>query len=288
MKIEKKENIISWSIVGAALAYFAFFTFIPLFIMLFYSFTNKVTARTAFDFVWFKNYATIFTDKEYYMPFLRTAFIGAFTMSISFVVGFVVACLLNTVVKGRMVFRTIWYIPVVVSMAVMSQIVKVVLNVDGTINYMVRQFGGTIVDWYSSAPWMYFWIIIICIWKGLGGTIILFLAGLQGVPQELYEAAGLDGAGRFQRTVYVTLPCMRNIMMFVLITGMIGAFNLFEPVQLISGGNPQGQTRVVLLHIYEEAFISFDLGMSNALSATLMALLIVLTVISRKLNARKS
>ena len=143
------------------------------------------------------------------------------------------------------------------------------------------------VSWTQSTGWVTAVIIIICVWKGLGQTIVLYIAGLQSIPREIYEAAELDGASSLQSFAYITIPMLRNTTTFVLITSIIGAFNMFEPVQLISHGGPDGTTKVILYQIYDEAFNNFNMGMSNALSVLTLFIIGILSFINMRREGKQ-
>ena len=143
------------------------------------------------------------------------------------------------------------------------------------------------VAWKLSTFWMYFWIIFICVWKGLGATVILLVAGLNAIPPELYEAAELDGAGPVSKFFKITLPQLRPMLVFVMITSIIGAFNIFEPVQLISQGGPDGSTKVILYQIYNEAFQNGNNGMGSAIAVVVLLLLMGLTALNMRFGEEK-
>lgn len=282
-----KENLQGWGIVGPIILYYAIFGLIPLAIVFRYSFMY-VDAFGTEDYVGFSNFVKFFTDYDYYGLLFTTLFIALFTIVLSLVLGMLIALAVTGPIKLKGFYRTVYYIPVVVSMAVVSQIVNVWLTYNnGTINNLLVAFGGEKIDWYDSTFWMLFWIIVICTWKGLGATVILFIAGLNAISPELYEAADVDGANSSTQFFKITIPQLRAMFVFVLITSIIGAFNVFEPVQLISGGRPDGTTKVVLFQIYDEAFQNGNFGMGSAISVVILIILMVLTVLNMKFGEEK-
>ena len=294
MKLTKREKVQGLSVALPMVLYFCIFTFIPLGMMVFFSFTDKHSLRPeSGKFIGFANYAEFFRGSEYisYLSiFGTTILISVFTIAISVIVGFLIAKLLTLDLKGKEVLRTIWYIPVVISMAIVSQMTKVVIDpVSGVINNILLSLHivDVGINFYESTAWMLFWIIGICIWKGLGATIVLYIAGLQSVPTEMYEAADIDGANGAQKLWYITIPAVKPMTGFVMITSIIGAFNIFEPVQLISGGGPNGTTKVILYQIYDDAFLNFRLGFANATSVIVMIFVFILTKINMKLSEVK-
>lgn len=281
------ENVRGWSVVGPLILYYAIFGILPLAIVVEYSFYRD---ELFLGKVWvgWQNYITFFTQKEYYVLLLDTMLIAAFTIGFSVVFGLLLAKLMTGPIRGKGFYRTVYYLPVVISLAIVAQIANVWLNYNnGTIDNLLVAFGLGRIDWYKSAFWMYFWIIVICIWKGLGATVILFVAGLSGISPEIYEAADVDGAGKFVKFFKITLPQLRPMFVFVLITSIIGAFNIFEPVQLISQGGPDGATKVVLFQIYNESFQNGNYGMGSAISVILLVILFALTVLNMKWGEAK-
>ncbi len=287
-RIILRENLRGWGIVGPIILYLVIFTFIPLVILFRYSFTQDDLFNGTV-FVGFENYKRIFTDPNYYMLFLATILIAVFTIGFSLVFGMLIALGVTGRIRGKGFYRTVYYIPVVVSMAVVAQISNVWLSYNsGTFNNILTALGAERIAWCKSTFWMYFWIIVICVWKGLGSTVILLIAGLNAIPPEVYEAADLDGANGAERFFKITLPQLRPMLVFVMITSIIGAFNIFEPVQLISQGGPDGTTKVILFQIYNEAFQNGNYGMGSAISVVVLLILMVLTMLNMKFGEEKN
>ncbi len=286
-KREKADNLRGWAVLGPLILYHAVFGLVPLAIVLYYSLfeDDLFLGKT---YVGLQNFITFFTDKEYYTLLFDTLLIAVFTIGLSIVFGLLLAKLMTSNIKGKGFYRTVYYLPVVISMAVIAQIANVWLEYNnGTVNNLIVGLGGQKIMWKDSTFWMYFWIIVICVWKGLGATVILFVAGLSGISTEIYEAADVDGANKFVKFFKITLPQLRPMFIFVLITSIIGAFNVFEPVQLISAGGPDGSTKVVLYQIYDEAFQNGNFGMGSAISVIVMVILFILTAINMKLGEAK-
>lgn len=283
-----KENLTGWGIIGPIILYFAIFGIIPLVMVLRYSLFEEKGLFGGTEFVGLGNFVKIFTDPSYYMLLITTLLIAVFTIGLSLVLGMLIALGVTGPIRGKAVYRTIYYIPVIVSLAVVAQIANVWLSYNnGTINNILVSLGLERIEWKESVFWMYFWIIVICVWKGIGATIILFVAGLNAIPADIYEAAELDGATGATRFFKITLPQLRPMMVFVVITSIIGAFNIFEPVQLISNGGPNGKTKVILYQIYNESFQNGNFGMGSAISVVILLILMVLTMLSMKIGDSK-
>ena len=288
-KRSTRNTIIAWASIGPICLYYLVFGLIPIAIVIYYGFFSQESVFSPYEFVGFGNYIEIFTQERYYQPFLNTLLFSVFTITISIVFGLLLAKLMTVPIRGQAFYRTVYYIPVVISMAVVAQIVNVWLSYNsGTINNIIVSFGGERINWYYDTFWMYFWIIVICIWKGLGASIILFIAGLLGISNDIYEAADIDGANATNKFFKITLPQMRPIMVFVLITSIIGAFNIFEPVQLISSGGPNGTTNVLIYLIYNEAIQNGNFGMGSSVAVLLLVILMALTALSMKFNTNNN
>lgn len=282
-----RENLKGWGVIGPIILYFGIFGLYPVWVMFYNSFFSKA-GFFKYEYTGFANYVEFFTDPEYYVLLLNTLLIAVFTIGVSLVLGMLVALLITGPIRGKGAYRTIYYVPVIISMAVVSQIVNVWLDYNnGAFNNVVEALTGNRIEWKDSTFWMYFWIIVICIWKGLGATVILFVAGLSGISQEIHEAAEVDGASGAKKFFKITLPQLRHMFVFVMITSIIGAFNVFEPIQLISGGGPDETTEVILFKIYNEAFENGDIGMANAISVIVLIILMLLTMLNMKFGEEK-
>ena len=164
-------------------------------------------------------------------------------------VAFFIAVLLNQRVLGRGVYRALFYIPTLTAAAVTAQVACVFISpFDGVLNAVLTALGRPIVIWTISAFWMRTFILVYSIWRGLGGPVVLFLAALQGIHREIYEAAMVDGATGWEQLRYITVPLLRPMIIFVLVTGMIGSFQIFESVMLISKGGPANKTNASSVH----------------------------------------
>lgn len=279
------DNVFAWCFFGPVSVYFFIFNILPVFFVLFISFTewNGLDFRMIHG-NGFNNYIAFFTQWESLRLLINTVIMGVIILALTILVGFCVATLMVKSIKFRAFHRVSWYIPGIVSFAIISQIVSDLLLPDGSLNEALKGMGLQPVTWTASTFWMFFWIIIISVWRGLGGTMLLFIAGLNNISKDYYEVGKIEGANRRQRLAYITLPLLRPMTVFILITSMIGMFNIFEPVKLISLGGPRGTTEVIMYQIYSEAFQSFRMGMSSAISVIVMIIVMALTVVNLRMN----
>jgi len=287
--LRHREGIIGYSILTPMMLYFAIFAIFPAFFVIYLSFTEWTGIMGLPNWVGLKNFQAFFTQGDYVETLIRAGVYGLIILFFSVIVGFLIALLLNQKLLGTGAIRTIWYLPVLVSFAVVAQMVNTILNpVDGIVKQMMIRIGIEPIIFQESALWMSFWLIIITVWKGVGGTVIIYLAGLQGIDTTLYEAARVDGANKLKQLWYVTVPSLRPITMFILITGIIASFQIFEPVQLISHGGPHGETNIILYRIYQDAFQSFNFGMASASSVVVLMVTLLLSILQYRISQRSN
>ncbi|RAP75464.1 carbohydrate ABC transporter permease [Paenibacillus montanisoli] len=282
-----RDGAIGYSLLAPMFAFFAVFSLFPVLFVIYLSFTEWNGVLGLPKWVGLDNFERFFTTGDYLLTLLRAGFYGLLILVGCMSVGFFIALLLNQKVKGVGLYRTLWYLPVVVSFAVVAQIANAVLDpVTGLVHNVMERFGMETIIFQQSVFWMTFWLILITIWKGIGGTVIIYLAGLQGIDTSLYEAAKVDGATRFNILLYITLPSLRPITMYIAIMGIIASFQIFEPVQLLTRGGPQGHTNIILHRIYQDAFQSFNMGMASASSVMVLLFTFTLTMIQYRISQR--
>jgi ABC-type sugar transport system permease subunit len=269
-----RQSVLAWTVLTPMLIYYFFFAVIPVITNLVLSFIewNGVTEMT---WVGLGNYIRILTDPYYHQIYLNTTFFAVGSMLIQIPLGMVLAILVNQKVRGMGLYRSLWYAPVVTSAAIMSQVVVIFLApYRGVLNIFLESLGFEPVIWITNVNALRVVILGFTVWKGVGATMILYLAALQGIPAELYEAAAIDGADSLQSFRYITVPMLAFMTTFVVITGVIGGFQIFEPILLISKGGPFNKTNVVINQIYNDAFQNYSFGMATT-AATLLALLLL-------------
>lgn len=261
--------------------YTSLWSLIPLLYAFYLGFTeyNAMGARPVF--VGLKNFQTFFMIPDFSILLLRQILLGFACLSFSTVLSFCMALLLNTKSRLRGIFRSALYVPSLAASAATVGIWLAFLNpaANQGINYLISSLGGTPIPWNYSANWMFFWIIVYNAWKGVGPGAVLWLGGLQGIDPILYEAAKVDGASFPQQIRYITIPGLRYIIMYILLTGIIGAMQMFDQVMFISAGNPYGQTDVLMYRIYRDGFKNFNLGFAGAESLILGAVTVVFAII---------
>jgi len=233
--------------------------------------------RTPAEFIGLGNFRTAFSDKLFWQALKVTSVYTLISVPLNMVVAFALALLMNTKVRGIAVFRTIYYMPSIVPAVANAVLWAWILNSDfGLLNALLHAVGLPKVLWLQKPAWALPAIILMSMW-GLGGTMVTYLAGLQGIPDVFYEAASIDGAGPWRKLWNVTIPLMSPVVFFNLIMGVIGTFQIFTAGYLITNGGPQNATLFYVLYLWRNAFQYFHMGYAAALAWVLFFIIMGLT-----------
>jgi multiple sugar transport system permease protein len=274
---------------------FLVFTLGP-FIASFYLSFTKYELYGLPQWIGLKNYVTLFSglfgsgkgDSSIWPAFYNTVYYTVFSVPAGLAVAFALAMLLNTKIRGRALFRTMFYLPSITP-AVASAILWLwLLNPTyGLVNVLLRDLFG--IDpgpqWFGSTTWAKPALILMSLW-GVGNTVVIYLAGLQGVPEVLYEAASIDGANRWDLFLHVTIPQMTPSIFFTLVLGLIGGFQVFTPALVITNGGPADATLFYLLHLYRNGFQYFKMGYASAMAWFLFVVMVAFTVLQFRLASK--
>lgn len=257
------------------------FVLVPIVFSLFLSFHEWT--RPDFlgaTFVGLQNYVSLLGDDPFWRAMGNTALYTALSVPLGMAVSLGLAVSVNRRFPGVNVFRAIFFLPVITSWVAISVVWITLLSPDaGVVNYLFTSLGLPAQHWLDDPHWAMFAIVVITIWKGAGFQMVIWLAGLQSVPKELLEAAAIDGAGRLQTFWRVTLPLLFPTTFFLLVTGVIGGFQVFTPMYVITEGGPLGATDVAVYHIYKRAFQEFSMGYASAQAWVLFAVIFLVTLV---------
>jgi len=240
------------------------------------------------------NYERLFTDDRLFgLSLLNTLYYVALAVPLGLIVSLLLALLLNQRVPGRGIFRTIFFLPSITNLVAISVLWVWLLNPEfGLVNHLLRMVGISGPLWFQSEQWAKPSLILMSLW-GIGGTMVIFLAALQGIPPELYEAAELDGAGELQQFIHITLPMISPALLFNLIIGVIGSFQVFTQAYVMTGsaqpgteGGPNNATLFVILYLYKKAFQEFTMGYAAAIAWVLFFIILFATIVQMKLSKR--
>lgn len=229
-------------------------------------------------FVGLANYVGLFRDKTFTESFVHTLYFVLLTVPAMVIFSLLLAVLVNQKVPGRNFVRAVVFLPQVVSVAAIGIIWGWMLEERlGIVNFMSTSLGGPAVAWLNDPRIVLPSIALVTIWWTVGGNMIIYLAGLQDISPELYEAARIDGASAIQQFLYVTVPQLREVTAFVLAVTAVGSFNAFGQVYVLTGGGPNGASFVLGQYIYQKGFVNFELGPASAASVVLMLLTLAVT-----------
>jgi multiple sugar transport system permease protein len=227
-----------------------------------------------------ENYQFMFGDTRWWNAVWNTLVYTFVSVPLGMGLSLLVAIVMNQKIPGIYAFRAIFFLPVITSWVAVSVVWLWILDGRlGLLNYALSLVGIDGPDWLSNPHTALLALIMITVWKGLGFQMVIWLAGLQAIPKELYEAAIVDGANRGQQFRFITLPMLAPTTFFLLITGVIGSFQVFTPVFVLTKGGPLGSTDVAVYRIYERAFVNFDFGYASALAWVLFVFIFVATLI---------
>lgn len=233
------------------------------------------------------NYIRIFQDDTFYEAFTHTLLFIAGYLPLVITISLFLAMLLNSKIKGLTVFRGIYFLPVISSWVAISIIWKWILNPEyGLMNYFLSLIGITGPAWLSDPKWAMVAVIITSVWKDIGFITIIYLAGLQDIPDMYYEAANIDGAGRFRKFISITIPLLSKTTFFVLIISLINSFQVFDQIWVMTEGGPAGATSVLVEQIYKNAFRYYKMGYASALSWVLFGVIFIVTIIQNSFQKK--
>lgn len=253
------------------------------------SFTNASLLNSTKRFVGWSNYAQLFADDQWWQSLGNTLFLTVFSVPLGIAVALGLALLLNWRVRGLGIYRVIFFIPSIVPIVASAVIWAYVLNPQyGVINNVLAVFGVQGPGWLSDPAWSKPALILFGLW-GVGNLMVILLAGLQGVPQDLLEQASLDGAGAWQQFRNVTLPFISPQLLFATITGLIAGFQYFTQAFVLTGGygDPAGSTLVSGVYLYQQAFANYQLGYSSAIGWVLFVIIAIVSIVAYRVMGRR-
>ena len=225
------------------------------------------------------NYVKIFTDRKIKTGFMTTFKYAFMTVPLKLVFALFIAYILNFKIKGVKMFRTVYYIPSILGSSVAIAVLwKAIFKDDGIVNMILGFFGVAGPHWLSNKTAALFIICLLRVWQ-FGSTMVIFLAALKGVSPDLYEAASLDGAGKWRQFFTITVPLITPVIFYNLVTQLVQAFQEFNGPYIITQGGPRGATTLVSLLIYNNAFKKYDMGLASAQAWVLFIILMIFTAI---------
>ncbi|MCM3238633.1 sugar ABC transporter permease [Heyndrickxia oleronia] len=264
------------------------FYFWPILQTIYFSFTEWGAFGT-FEWIGVENYVRMLTDSELGQAFRNTFIYIVLTVPIGIFLSILVAVLLNQKIKGRSVYRTLYFLPVITMPAAIAMVWKWLYNSDfGLINYVLSLFHIKGPSWITNPDIALYSIIIVAIWSGVGYNMVIFLSGLQNIPQTYYEAAKIDGAGPVRTFFSITMPLLSPIIFFVSIMSLIGAFQVFDLIFMMVSSNSVTieKTQSIVYLFYQHAFVLNDKGYAAAIAVLLLVMILIVTVIQMLLQKK--
>ena len=266
-----RDNIAAWIFLAPALLLLGVFVFYPIAYLLYLSFTADSFTVDGIRWVGMRNYLRLLGDADFWQVMGNTVYFTIATVIPTIVIPLVLAAVLNKSVAFRGFLRTAYFIPSITSLVAVGLGFRWLFQTQGPVNDWLMAMGLDPIPWLSSTVWAMPVIILLSTWKQLGFNLVVFLGGLQTIPQSRYEAAELDGANEWAKFWYITLPGLRPTIIFAIITTTIFTLRSFEQVYIITGGGPLNSTNLLVYYIYEQAFARFEFGYAAA-SATILLL----------------
>ncbi len=262
------------------------FSVIPILFSLYLSFTewDFISGFDNIHWVGIKNYISIWKDVAFTDSFRNTIVFSVATIILELGLGVLVAVLIDKYVYGSGYFKVAFFIPYISSLVAVSVVFKAMLQPSyGPVNQFLMAIGITNPPkWFGDYKWSLAAVIMLTVWRDLGYYVIVFLAALKGVAKELYEAASLDGAGRFKQFIYITVPMIKPTTFFLMVTGIIGSFKAFDQIAVTTQGGPGTSSSVLVYYIYNSAFRFYKMGYASSMAWVLFVLIFVITIVQWK------
>ncbi|MCL1471926.1 carbohydrate ABC transporter permease [Argonema antarcticum] len=266
----------AWTFLAPALILLGVFVLGPIAYLFYLSFTAGNFTQAGTRLVGLKNYWRLLLTPDFWQVLGNTAYFAIATVIPSLVIPLGLAVFLNRTVKWRGILRTAYFIPSITSLVAVGLGFRWLFQTEGPVNALLNLIGIQPIPWLGSTTWAMPVLILLSTWKQLGFNMVVFLAGLQAIPQQLYEAAELDGADFWQQLWHITLPGLRPTIVFATVTTVIFTLRSFEQVYVITGGGPLNSTNLLVYYIYDQAFAQFDFGYAAAAATLLLVVTLFL------------
>ena len=288
-KLAQAQARAAWGLSAPALILLFLFMILPFLMSVYYSFTNKAlvdTPKNPFRYVGLANYIKMFTNRSAKQAFVNTFYYTVMLVPAVMVFATLLALLVNRKTRGVTAFRTIYFSPQVVTMTVVAVIWGYIFSgaEDGLLNSLMALFGVQPQRWLQDPDLAMPCMAIMSIWQCLGMQMIIILGGLQFIPEELYEASTIDGCSSIQQFFYVTIPMLKNTLVYVFISNTIYSLRLFTQVYVLTEGGPRGATTSLVYLMYQAGFTNNQVGYSSALAVVFFIIVLAISLIQNYLT----
>ena len=285
----QRDTLEGWAFMLPTLLLSGVFLIIPIILSFYLSFREYSlfdgNIITGGKFVGLSNYTEALRDPSFIKSLKNVLYYTLMMVPSTVALSLGLALVANSKLRGKTIFRIIYYLPAITSIVAISIIFLFVFKLDGAVNAVLGIFGVEPISWFFNSAYAMPSIAAMGVWMASGFYMIIFLAGLQDIPTSYYEAARIDGANFLQSFVYITLPCLRGKMFFVVVSLLIGAFQLFDQVFIISGGSggPGESTMTVILKVYQTAFRDLRFGYASSMAFILLIVILAVTLVQKKI-----
>jgi multiple sugar transport system permease protein len=279
-----RETLTGYSFMVPTILVMGTFVVLPILYALFLAFNKvRILGDLNYRFIGFKNFIRMASDERVWIALKNTAEYVIIVVPIQTIIALALALMLNSSIKGKNIFRIIFFLPTVTSSAVLTLIFMWIYNSNGLLNNVLSFLGLPTYNWIGDPAVALKSIMLMNIWSTAPFFMVIYLAALQDIPESLYEAATIDGANRFDQLISITLPLLKPVTFFIVVMGIIGTFQLFDQSYIFSGGSggPNNSTLTVVLLIYQYAFKNLDMGYAAALALMLAGVIMGVTLIQR-------
>lgn len=283
--LRAQPKVVPYVFIAPKMVVFVVFLVLPIIFATYLSLTDWPLIGTSGRFVGLGNYVEMFTSASFWQAFANTMVFAVGTVPVSIGLGLLVALGLNRQLPGRTLLRGIFFVPFVISMVAVALMGTWIFNEHyGVVNHLLNAVGIESVPWLSSERWAMLTLVVETYWIRLGFCMIIYLAGLQGIPAELYEAARIDGASPWREFTHITWPLLRPTTFVLIILNVAYSLHVFDLIYIQTNGGPGFATTVLVQYVYEEAFVRSRAGYASAIGLFLYLLLMAFTVVQWRLS----
>ncbi len=284
--LARREAFDAWIFISPAILGIVVFLLLPFLASIVLSLT-KYSLIEPPKFIGISNYVTMVLDDSFWKTLVNTLYFSFTGIPLSLTLSLIVALLMNRQLAGRVFFRTAFFIPVVSSWVAVGLVWRWLYNPEfGLVNYVLSFVGIQGPEWLVNSTWAMPAVIIVNVWKWLGFNMMLYLAALQGVPEQLYEASRIDGANSWQQFWNITLPMISPTTFFLSVTSIISSFQVFDAIYAMTNGGPEESTKVIMYYLWENGFQFLRMGYAAAMAWTMFLIIFSLTLIQWRLSSK--
>ncbi|MDO4308322.1 MAG: sugar ABC transporter permease [Eubacteriales bacterium] len=286
---KRNERVAAYGFVAPAVILLIAFLVVPMIYTVYYSgFKYQIMRPNDMTFIGLDNYTKLFQDKNFWLAFKNTVYFTVIVVPCQCALALALALLVSKKFRGVAVFRTMYFSPQLTSMVVISVLWSVLYNANpntGLINSILVTLGMEPINFLTNADTAMNAIIFMSAWQGAGYQMMIFLAGLQGIPRDQYEAASVDGATKFKQFLYITLPGLKGTIKYVIMITMIQAMKLFTQPYVMTQGGPKNSTKTLVYYIYTQGFQKGNFGYACSIAAVFFVIVVCMSMAMKKVTA---